>query len=610
MQQPRVFYPGLPGLISATYALSLGTQPGVIVAVLLPDLSRLAGVGDFTFTDGERSLTIRNARVADGVADVSISGFTVTSQIEDGRWEWRFATVTGHYNQQIPRVYDTPRVPDFGQPQGNQNQPDPNVDQYIPPLQEWSRKSARDLAKVLCEAIKPRGGYDIDALPDTEYPETMWDASPAAQELDSLCDGYGCRVAFDPQKLDLKVVKLGDGEPMPSYPDVMQQDGLGVKPPAIPKVITVYGSGAVYQQRFRLRAVGEEFDGQYKPIDRLSYRPLAGWTTLPPPFLGMAAAGMAQFLNPLPGDRTTREAQALAANSIYKCYQVDYSLPLVGPEAIRVPAYSRDPVDVVRRDHLLLLDRLAEVVADDLGQRIVRPARVYGRAYRMDRLDRAYTDAKDRVLATFDVDALHRMIKFHNYVYLNEKKPGVEGYTHPAELVLETSCLVLDPGNHNLFRWRKQFPLGQDVPEGDASGQPGEWSVIRENVRYVERLEYTEDGNHQYVRSFHNQGAIEKMADFYARAEAAKFQTVVPQTRLFNAVIPVRLDGAIQQATWSISSGGVTTQVSRSNEHNPWVPAYAFRRQFEFANVDRAVQQRQQGQAIRRQLSNDDPFSR
>src|SRR5207253_1209638 len=49
----------------------------------------------------------------------------------------------------------------------------------------------------------------------------------------------------------------------------------GIKTPAVPEKIKITGQETVYQARVLLEPVGEEWDGTFVPIDKLSYAPKA-----------------------------------------------------------------------------------------------------------------------------------------------------------------------------------------------------------------------------------------------------------------------------------------------------------------------------------------------
>jgi hypothetical protein len=571
---PAVVYPGAT-VISCSYTLSHGTRPGVVELVCFPQLESLARTGNVVITDAVNGLVIRNCRVVGAKASMSVTaGLTVTVILEDGRCLWRYGTINGHWNIPIPRVFDTPRVAAFNAPAVNQAvaQLAGQSDQFKPPIQEWSRKSARALAELLLQAMGVTS-YDVRAIPDDQFIETFWDAATASVELDRLAEFYGCRVSFNPETLHVALVRLGSGQLLPEAPgDELQQDGLGVNPPVPPGRISVYGSPTVWQVRFALEAVGLDFDGQYKPLDQLSYVPPDGWEHHGPPFHQLSATDFYP-VGQLPGTRTAREAMALAQESVWRCYRITATTPWTG-EFVFPPG--DDFGDTVERHHIVLLDHLPEGTYDDLGQRTLMPPRVTGRAFRYDQLNFRNTDVGEVVLGTFGIDPVHRLIRFDSPVLLYEAQ-GVEteAHWHPAEIYLDAACFLLDPDTHQPQRFRMDYPV--------AGGGAHEHAVVRDEIRYFHVSDYTTTNEVNTVTT--NRPEAEAKAQFFFTGELLRFQTPTPQERIYNGLKRIFTDGAVWQVTVNASQAGITTHASRNNEHSVFVPPYDVRRQAEIGTT-------------------------
>lgn len=664
---PRMFFPGMPGLISADYTLSQGITPGVITLRLHPDLSNLARVGPITITDNVNTVVIPGCIVDKVDANFSASGYIYTVYLLDRRWMWRYGTISGHYNVPIVRVYDIPKVADTGQQLGNPPVPDQTVfpDQYVPQIQWWTKATARDLARLLLYAMgesvsgsvgnlvkrkiiypggieSPRQSVplgsltiDVNEIPDNQYPEVNWDVANAAVELERLCSLYGCRVTYRPDLDKAVIVRLGKGGPLPEPgASELNQESDGIDPPELPEQITVYGAPARYQVMFQLEAVGMDFDGRVKRLDNLSYTPRLGWSSITEPEQTLLG-GLQQanfFRDPLPAGRTAKDAAALAGRCVYRWYRIRNTVPdqFDGKGGFLIPV-DKGPGDtvggVVSNDggridmvDIILTPFTNEVQVDQFAQRNLQPARLYGRCY-LGGLVRGVgtTGPTDRVRRGFTVDEEHFLIVLDEPAYIiNGKKPGQnddnvlilpglsKNKTYPAELMLETAIMIRDANNHQVYRYAKTFRLAPKSKRkiDSKKGVPNELAVLREEVRYNYRQNYGINGDLFVPNTVvTNKPEADNKANFFLQAEIARLQTPTPQRRVYNGVKPVFVDGAIYQVTWSLSSGGTTTTASLHNEHSVFIAPYATRMAREVASVENARRDAERDLQINKMLN-------
>ncbi|WP_417744855.1 hypothetical protein [Rosistilla oblonga] len=93
-------YPGIEGVVSARYTRSLGIQPGVAtvtIAPLQPDDKPIARYGDMEWSYGRIRHVMKDCAVDD--ISQSTSGPTLwTVYILDGRWKWQMGEISGEYN--------------------------------------------------------------------------------------------------------------------------------------------------------------------------------------------------------------------------------------------------------------------------------------------------------------------------------------------------------------------------------------------------------------------------------------------------------------------------------------------------------------------------------
>jgi hypothetical protein len=314
-----------------------------------------------------------------------------------------------------------------------------------------------------------------------------------------------------------------------------------------------------------------------------------GWSHAPPPLFG----GTGLPGGPQATDRLSAQAALrLAQKCIWRMYRVKNE-DASGEGAIKVPGYG----EILRREQLVLQDtQVDQVVPLPPNPNIVNPATreqfladyyngfsrdraavVYGAVVRQglpwwftNRRNSLNTAATDQVVVPFTVDPLWQMIVFSEPVY----RYGADGSFLEPELTLQTAVLVRNLDTNQLERFVKVAPLG-----GTAMTNP------KMQVCPDVQLEITStyDPNENTIQSV---SVLDRdplvRADYYLRGLASQYNLSKGATVEYNGIVPVGLDGAIQQVTWSVGPQGATTQASRNTEHSLWVPPYPDRRRAEY----------------------------
>jgi hypothetical protein len=257
-------WPGVLAVESCRGTVSHGITPGVFTLTTYPQAAAPAEFGDLVLGDGVRTVTLKDCKVDSVTGQASAAGQTWTLTILDRRWKWAGGSISGRYNQQDRRG------------------------KFVP----WTIRSPEELAKLCLEAMGEKG-YFLD-LPDglekatgadeDDYlragenfaqtqanPPVTWDVTNPARALAILAERFGRRVVFQPLKDRVAVLPLGEGEDLPDGPLEMSAPSLDA--PETPKEVAVAGAPVRIQCRLALEAVGEEWDGEYLPIDLLSYAP-------------------------------------------------------------------------------------------------------------------------------------------------------------------------------------------------------------------------------------------------------------------------------------------------------------------------------------------------
>lgn len=255
-------WPGVIGVESCVYTCSHGISPGVAVLRMQPQAAVFAMYGDLAITDGFRTVVIPACRVNSVKVDQGDGGTCWNLEIVDRRWRWRsLGGISGCYNQLDPKG------------------------KLIP----WTIRSPTELAGLCLEAMG-EVGYSVDMPDGLAYPGPSgtrrptinttgvntpvdWIAVPPAQQLQSIAEQFGRRIVYNLQTDTVLVTRAGFGGPLPLSGASIHKQGPSLKNPETPDSVGVVGAPTRFQARIALEAVGEEWDGQYVPINSLSYAP-------------------------------------------------------------------------------------------------------------------------------------------------------------------------------------------------------------------------------------------------------------------------------------------------------------------------------------------------
>lgn len=522
---------------SGGYALSQGATPGIATLTCLPVFDDLAVAGDFAITDGVGTVPLKGCKLDKVALTAGPQGQSATLLILDGRWRWKFCTVSGRYNQ-------------------------PDANGKVP---RGFAKTLEELARLCLTAMGQPKRVSVAGLPKQPRVPVDWDHANAAEALQQLIEPYGCRLNYDPSADAASVVQVGAGRGLPDGD--LSDDAPGLDLPELPDEVRVLGAPSRYQMRLPLEAAGFEFDKTVQALDDLSYTPpeaAGGWAKSGPPnFANLPAVG-------LPGTHTRDEAKALAQQGVFRCYRVAFA----GPNAIKVPGYKGK---IKRVAQLVLTAEQVATEDDDAGNRIPQPAKVLGTWYD-GRLGGSNTTARSVVTVGFQIDAERQLVIFDRPVY-----KLVDGGVAPADIELETAVLVRDEKTDALDRWWAKFRTGSKLRT-----KPLE--VIKEDIRFGVEQRYSAFDGRPRGKPVTNEREVKKIARYYYRGVARGLQASESQERGYNGIVPMATDGAVQQVSWAFGPGGATTRASRNTEHHPLVLPYPERRRRELDVVKQKEQ--------------------
>lgn len=369
----RFLWPGVVSPVSGSYTISHGISPGVAVLVCLPQGNLPAESGDLIITDDVSSVRIPDCKVdkiRQGYEEGA--GFVWYLEILDWRWKWRdTGAISGSYNQ---------------------------LDQHGK-LRPLTIRSPEELVKLLFKAMgvskvvidMPPGltqsqGQQFNTLqppwlagqtaagsnlpPTGTNPIVDWEGVNPANALESLATQYGRRVVPRLSDYAMMVVRPGFGAGLP--PGSVSSIVSGVDSPETPSGVAVLGDYTRYQMRLRLEAVGEDYDGHYKPIASLSYAPdvenrvqiskiQIGAPTTAPGLNGTTYTVTFRFTDNEPFNGTTTEATVTYTATVQTESSVASSLATAinsnGGASIHVNASaSGNTITVTSRNHSFWFD--------------------------------------------------------------------------------------------------------------------------------------------------------------------------------------------------------------------------------------------------------------
>lgn len=176
------------------------------------------------------------------------------------------------------------------------------------------------------------------------------------------------------------------------------------------------------------------------------------------------------------------------------------------------------------------------------------------------------------------IDPVEQTVTFADYLYLyNYNK-----YQFPR-LVLETACLVTDVDTNQVVRWEQSLPLGGPAPERWAIREDIQVGVIGLYNGTYYKPAPNPDGFANPSYKF-GTGDIEDAngrGNYYLQGLAIEYQQKESLVRQYPACIDVDLDGYIQQISYSMGPGGITTQIGGNTEFSAHYPDYPTRRRAE-----------------------------
>lgn len=262
-------WPGVVGISSMTAEISHGVTPGRITLNILPQQALVPLYGDLVFDAGDGVITLKDCKVTKW-RRLQSNGWIDQLVILDRRWKWI----------------------DLGQISAAYNNLDPHH-KLIP----WMIRSPTEIAEACLKAMGEQNyvidlpyGFDrmlgedflslnppwlgVRSTLGSNYPAN-WEAGtiPPAMALSRFINQYGRRIIYQWKHDRVAIAVPGTGAALPSGGVSVESYTPEVTPPPLPRGTAVAGGPTRSQMRLGLIAVGEEWDGSYRPLNDLSYAP-------------------------------------------------------------------------------------------------------------------------------------------------------------------------------------------------------------------------------------------------------------------------------------------------------------------------------------------------
>lgn len=499
--QPIFTYPGITDYLSVSYTLSHGIQPGKLHVRCVAGTASPAAQGTARFIDPGTGVTVElpDCRVDSAHVELTPGGEQIIRlELLDQRWRWRLGKISGQYNLRIEEPT-----------------------QIVP----GTEKSPRELARLCLAAMNIRHA-DLTRMPNQDRPFIDWDIANPASALAALAETVGCTVVLKTNGR-VSIEPVGRGKPLPINGFLLQA-GSSYDPPELPLGIELVAGPTRYQVDFELEAVGEDIDGEIKPIDELSYKPKQGWA-LEGPWT----------------DNVDPRYQELSQQSLFKLYRIQAPDYLPG-----VPKNNGNRVQSIDEVLPLLPHQIDDDLLPDKTRKRRRPW-VYG-TYAKGELAAAKQTTQppnpnlskhpeQRYPRGFTIDLRRGIVRFAEPVF-DYIDNGTKQLRKPADLRLRTAVHWRRDQTRALQHW--------SMLRGRKSSRDAPLVVHRSDIA----LEVKHDEKTSRVHDNHDQ--IAELARFTLDQTIAQLRPHPIASAQYVGLQPIEPDGAIRQVSWRIETDG------------------------------------------------------
>jgi hypothetical protein len=554
MLQGYAAWPNVRGCISCSYTCSHGISPGVASLIVPPNINPAAvpQFGNLVIGDGARKVTLRGCRV-DSVRQINYGdGYAWLITILDRRWQWRYGSIDGWYNQ-------THSNPDeLGLPPGEYVV---RNGIYIP----GTERSPRQLMKLCLRMMRVRS-YIIEPFDDTIRPEINWYGVNPAAALQEVCSSVNARVVYSAPRDTVIITPLGGKAGLlPTTP--MLSNSPGIKFQSRVSAVQLQVGPTIFTDYLPLEPVGFEEDGRIRPLDELSYQPENGWWKYHPEIAPeMVVQGES---------KDVETSKKLAQQSLLKIFRIKVS----SDDRLSVC----NKVVVTTRQQIYMLGRIFSPERDIKGQYVTKDAFVIGecqnRTIQGGKI--AEYEFGSPLPIAFSVDGERGLVVFSRPVYkIVGTAPNYQPMP-PQQLYIYTSMHVRHPQTLQYISgiWLRRF--GPDTGAPPRHIIRSDLKAMYQAIRNVSKS--SGDNLFQLAEIQTNESEVARAADYYMKAtQVSAGGEATVRTATFAGIYPISCNGAVHQVTWSVGLGQPpTTTVGVNTEYDYVVPPYPERRRIE-----------------------------
>jgi hypothetical protein len=401
-------------------------------------------------------------------------------------------------------------------------------------------------------------------------PSVNWYGANPAGSMQSLCDPLGLRVIFRPCENRVLIDLIGQTAGVPTdWP--IHADHPGIRAPAAPDEALAFGGPSWFADFLPLEPVGQEHNGEFVPIEELSYYPGTGWEGSWPDY-GFFPQDFDEDFDGSKGNcDTTIQAAELASRYVYRAFRLKVSVdePI---ELDDFPVELGGPIEHRRR--IVLAGQVFTPIKDASGQFITKPgwaaANCYSHYLVRGKLENH--EPRARLDIPFSVDPDRGLVIFARPIFRMASQNPWE--IEAADLRVFTSFRIRSVDDFSFLGTSQSQTFGQ------GGGQQPESLSHPElvTVWMADRTSVTQELQNMYT----NEPDVLDGLDYYLDKSREKYEVGQSTTRTYAGIFPIDPDGGIQQITWTVGGGSpAMTTVSVNCEHAHWLPPFAQKRRFE-----------------------------
>lgn len=503
-----------------SYTMTPGIQPSsVVVTLLASDIEALTSpIHNVTIEESAGSgIELFDCHLVRGRNRGGSK--LVQCTLLDRRWRWQYAHIDGHYNIRKPDgTYDREKTP-------------------------------RELAALLFGSMLEQG-YDVEALPDTlERPEVNWQGANSANELSSLCSLFGCYPTLHINTDTAEIHAIGLGDDVPEGGLVVNRSQV-ISATPLPKTIRVVGGPVLFQTRLRLgEALGEEPDGELKPLAELSYLTELGEEEGEPAWRYEHPEGFHGVTGTYEKEGKTLKLRDLAIASCYKIFRIDGQAAaeesaegkdLWSPEELNGDGDGESDYAPEKLTEILpLRGTKLTTHTDREGRKVENQATIHGRfmmrwGMKQDMFEEYLVEDGEKYPGGFSIDAARGIVRFNDHLFIkNETDDDDDPYYEVPAMELETSYPTNKEGVFTRF---EQFRENDNESAFGSFREPIPDLV----VKIVETSPQTS-----------NREDIKDIAEKYLDNLVRKFEVRAGVEVEFSRLLLVPLSGIVRQVTYS-----------------------------------------------------------